>query len=113
MQPMADLASRFDRQDTPVALGRNCKLFDERRILAWRYFCKGFCLFFLDGFPQTDAITLQHVATEAFLGRTKHSDEAVVVIDESPAQFQQACKWLKTAIANNKPLVGKRCPFKI
>ena len=34
MQPMADLASRFDRQDTPVARGRNCKQFDKRRMMA-------------------------------------------------------------------------------
>ena len=66
----------------------------------------------LDDFPQTDAITLQHVATEASLRGTKHWDEAIVVINESPTNIQQACKQLKTLIANKQAISGQIVSFK-
>ena len=66
----------------------------------------------LDGFPQTDAITLQNIATEAFLRGTKHRDEAIVVINESPTNIQQACKRLKTVIANKQAISGQKVSFK-
>ena len=66
----------------------------------------------MDGFPQTDTITLQHVATKAFLRGTKHRDEAIVVINESPSNIQQACKRLKTVIANKQAIIGQKVSFK-
>ena len=69
MQLMAELARRFDLRDNPVAARQKLHTIRQKEDEIFLQRVLSVCL---DGFPQTDAITLQHVATGAFLRGTKH-----------------------------------------
>ena len=109
VQLMAELARRFDLRDTPVVATQKLHTIRQKEDEIFLQRVLSVCL---NGFPQTDAITLQHVATGAFLRGTKHRDEAIVVINESPTNIQQACKRLKTVIANKQAIIGQKVSFK-
>ena len=109
MQLRAELARRFDLRDTPVAARQKLHTIRQKEDEWLEVFLQWVLSVCLDGFPKTDAITLQHVATEAFLRGTKHRDEAIV---ESPTNIQQACKRLKTVIANKQAISGQKVSFK-
>ena len=112
VQLRAELARRFDLRDTPVAARQKLHTIRQKEDEGLEVFLQRVLSVCLDGFPQTDAITLQNVATEAFLRGTKHRDEAIVVINESPTNIQQACKRLKTVIANKQAISGQKVSFK-
>ena len=107
VQLRAELARRFDLQDTPVATRQKFHTNRQKEDEGLELLLQRVLSVCLDGFPQTDAITLQHVATEAFLRWTKHRDETIVVINESPTNIQQACKRLKIVIANKQTISGQ------
>ena len=112
MQLRVKLARRFDLWDTPVAAQQKLHTIRQKEDEGLEVFLQQVLSVCLDGFPQTDAITLQHVATEAFLRGTKHRDEAIVVLNESPTNIQQAFKQLKTVIANKQAISGQKVSFK-
>ena len=65
----------------------------------------------LDGHKNERSSLIQQVATEAFLRGCKHKDAATTVMNESPATIHEACKWVKTILANKEAIGGGKVSF--
>ena len=51
------------------------------------------------------------MATESFLRGCKHKDAATMVMNESPSTIHEACKRVKTILANKKAISGVKVSF--
>ena len=63
----------------------------------------------MDGHKDEKSSLIQQVATESFLRGCKHKDAATTVMNESPATIHDACKQIKTILANKKAIGALRC----
>ena len=65
----------------------------------------------MDGFKASDNNTAQQLATEAFLRGCKYKEAAALVFSEAPQTIQEACKKVKTLLANRKAIFGTKVTF--
>ena len=57
------------------------------------------------------ALTIQKLATEAFLRGCRHKEAAALALNQCPSTIQDACKAVRTLIANKKAIFGSKVSF--
>ena len=65
----------------------------------------------MDGYKNASAGLNQQMVTESFLRGCKHKDAATLVMNVSPSTSHEACKRVKTIIANKKAIGGGNVSF--
>ena len=66
----------------------------------------------MDGFSSADNSIIQNSATEAFLRGCRHKEAAALALNQCPNTIQDACKAVRTLIANKKAIFGSKVSFK-
>ena len=66
----------------------------------------------MDGFHVADNTTVQKLATEAFLRGCRHKEAASLTLNQNPMSIQEACRSVKTILANKKAIFGNKVTFK-
>ena len=111
-----ELDLRFDLKDAPMAARQRLHVVRQEDEESLEDFLQRVLTITMDGFDKAEVGTLQQLATESFLRGCKHKDAAMTVMNESVASIQQACKRVKTIIANISPtrrrLMGGKSPSK-
>ena len=106
-----ELDLRFDLKDAPVAARQRLHVVRQEDEESLEDFLQRVLTITMDGFDKAEVGTLQQLATESFLRGCKHKDAAMTVMNESVASIQQACKRVKTIIANKKAINGGKVTF--
>ena len=65
----------------------------------------------IDGYGDAQIATLQQLATEAFLRGCKFKGAATLATNEAPKSIQEACRRVKTVIANKKAVKATKVSF--
>ena len=106
-----ELALRFDLKDEPIAARKHLYLAKQDDDETLEAFLQRTVSITLDGHENERSSLIQQVATEAFLRGCKHKDAATTVMNESPATIHEACKRVKTKLANKKATGGGKVSF--
>ena len=106
-----ELALRFDLKDEPIAARQRLYLAKQDDDETLEAFLQRIVSITLDGHKNERSSLIQQVATEAFLRGCKHKDAATTVMNESPATIHEACKRVKTILANKKAIGGGKVYF--
>ena len=106
-----ELALRFDLKDEPIAARQRLYLAKQDDDETLEAFLQRLLTITMDGHKNEKSALIQQVATESFLRDCKHKDAARTVIYESPATIHNACKRIKTILANKKAIGGSKVSF--
>ena len=107
----SELGLRFDLKDAPVAARQQLHVVRQDDEESLEDFLQRVLTITMDGFDKAEVGTLQQLATESFLRGCKHKDAAMTVMKESVATIQDACRRVKTIIANKKAIGGGKVTF--
>ena len=106
-----ELALRFDLKDEPIAARQRLYLAKQDDDETLEAFLQRILTITMDGHKNEKSALIQQVATESFLRGCKHKDAATTVMNESPATIHDACKRIKTILANKKAIGGSKVSF--
>ncbi|MCG8044734.1 MAG: hypothetical protein N0E48_03455 [Candidatus Thiodiazotropha endolucinida] len=106
-----ELALRFDMRDAPVAARQQLHVIKQSDEETLEDFLQRVLTITMDGYQKTDTDTVQQIATESFLRGCKYKEAAMVVMNESVSTIQDACRRVKTIMANKKAIGGGRVSF--
>ena len=65
----------------------------------------------MDGFHVANNTTVQKLATEVFLRGCRHKEAASLTLNQNPMSIQEACRSVKTILANKKAIFGNNVTF--
>ena len=65
----------------------------------------------MNGFDKADNGTMQKVALEAFLRGCRNKETAALTLNQCPNSIQEACRSVKTIMANKKTIFGSKVAF--
>ena len=65
----------------------------------------------MDGYKDVKSNIWQQLATDAFLRDCRHKDAVTTVMNESQKSVHEACKRIKTILANKKAITGGKVSF--
>ena len=65
----------------------------------------------MDCFHEADKTTVQKLATEVFLRGCRHKEAASLALNQNPMSIQEACRSVKTILANKKAIFGNKVTF--
>ena len=65
----------------------------------------------MDCFHVADNTTVQKLATEVFLRGCRHKEAASLTLNQNPMSIQEACRSVKTILANKKAIFGNKVTF--
>ena len=106
-----ELALRFDLRDEPVAARQRLHVIKQSEEESLEDFLQRVLTVTIDGYGDAQFATLQQLATEAFLRGCKFKDAATLVMNEAPKSIQEACRRVKTVIANKKAVGATKVSF--
>lgn len=106
-----ELALRFDLKDEPIAARHRLHLAKQDDDESLEAYLQKILTITMDGYKNASAGLIQQMATESFLRGCKHKDAATIVMNESPSTIHEACKRVKTIIANKKAIGGGKVSF--
>ena len=64
----------------------------------------------MDGYFKSSTNIIDQIGTEAFLRGCKEKDAARIVIEKNPRTINEALKWIKSSLANQRAIYGARSP---
>lgn len=106
-----ELALRFDLKDEPIAARHRLHIAKQDDDESLEAYLQKILTITMDGYKNASAGLIQQMATESFLRGCKHKDAATTVMNESPSTIHEACKRVKTIIANKKAIGGGKVSF--
>ena len=106
-----ELALRFDLKEEPIAARQRLHSSKQEEDETLESYLQRIMTITLDGYKSERTALIQQVSTEAFLRGCKHKEAATMVMNESPSTIHEACKRIKTILANKKAIGGGKVSF--
>ena len=106
-----ELSLRFDLKDAPVACRSKLHVIRQDDEESLEDFLQRVLTVTMDGFDKAEITTLQQLATESFLRGCKHKEAAMTVMNEGVGTIHDACRRVKTIIANKRAIGGGKVTF--
>ena len=107
-----ELSLRFDSRDAPVAARQKLHIMKQDDGESLEDYLQRVLTVAMDGFSETDPKTVQQLATESFLRGCRHKEAAAKVLNDEPRNIQDACRRVKSFLANQKAIHGTKVNFK-
>ena len=107
-----ELGLRFDLREPPVAARQSLHVMKQSDDESLETYLQRVLTVAMNGYKTCDNNTIQQLATEQFLRGCKHKEAAALVINEAPQTVQEACRKVKTVLANHKAIFGNKVSFK-
>ena len=102
-----ELKLRFDYKEEPIAVRQRLHLARQDKDETLEAFLQRILGIAMDGYKDEKSSIWQQLATDAFLRGCKNKDAAMIVMNEGPKSVHEACKRVKTIMANKKAIGGK------
>ena len=102
---------RFDLKEEPIAARQRLHSSKQEEDETLESYLQRIMTITLDGYKSERTALIQQVSTEAFLRGCKHKEAATMVMNESPSTIHEACKRIKTILANKKAISGGKVSF--
>lgn len=106
-----ELGLRFNIKDAPVADRSNLACVKQNEDESLEDFLHRVLTIAMNGFESADNNTMQKLATEAFLRGCKYKEAAALALNQCPSSIQEACRAVKTIMANKKAIFGSKVSF--
>ena len=106
-----ELGLRFNIKDAPVAARQKLHVIKQTEEEGLEEFLQRVLTTAMDGFHVADNTTVQKLATEAFLRGCRHKEAASLTLNQNPMSIQEACRSVKTILANKKAIFGNKVTF--
>ena len=106
-----ELGLRFDLREAPVAARQTLHMMRLNDDETLEVYLERVLTIAMGGFKASDNNTVQQLATEAFLRGCKYKEAAALVFSETPQTVQEACKKVKTVLANRNAIFGTKVTF--
>ena len=98
-------------RDKPVAARQRLHVIKQGEAESLEDFLERVLTVTIDGYGDAQIATFQQLAMEAFLCGCKFKDAATLVMNEAPKSIQEACRRVKTVIANKKAVGATKVSF--
>ena len=106
-----ELSLRFNIKDAPVADRSNLACIKQTEDESLEEFLHRVLTIAMNGFDKADNATMQKVALEAFLRGCRYKEAAALALNQCPSSIQEACRSVKTIMANKKAIFGSKVSF--
>ena len=107
-----ELELRFDNRNTPIAARNRLHLIKQSDEETLEEYLQRVITLAMEGYSGANDELIMTIPTEAFLRGCRDKEAALLVMNEAPTNIQDACRRLKSVVANRKAIQGERVTFK-
>ena len=105
------MKQRFSKKEEASAARRQLQFVKQQEQESLEEFAERVQFLTMDGFDSKSGDVIDQLGTEAFLRGCREKDAARLVIEKNPRTINEALKWVKSSMVNQRAIYGTKNPY--